>query len=65
MDPSDRLLSMADVEEMVGFCKVTIYKMIREGRFPRQVHLGPNKVAWLQSEVLGWIGDRAKAREAA
>jgi len=27
MDPSDRLLSMADVEEMVGFCKVTIYKV--------------------------------------
>lgn len=65
MDPNDRLLSMTDVEQMVGFCKVTIYKLIREGGFPAQVRLGPNKVAWLRSEVLAWIGERVAAREAA
>lgn len=65
MDANDRLLTMPEVETMVGFCKVTIYQMIREGRFPKQVRLGLNKVAWLRSEVLGWIGERAAAREAA
>jgi prophage regulatory protein len=65
MDPNDRLLTMTDVEELVPYCKVTIYKMIGEGKFPHQVHLGPNKVAWLRSEVLGWISERAEARKAA
>lgn len=65
MDPNDRLMPMKEVEQMVGFCKVHIYQMIREGRFPLQVHLGPNKVAWLRSEVLAWIGARAAERDAA
>ncbi|HKX80111.1 MAG TPA: AlpA family transcriptional regulator [Novosphingobium sp.] len=65
MDPDDRLMTMKEVEQLIGFSKVHIYQMIREGRFPKQLHLGPNKVAWLRSEVLGWVGERAAAREAA
>ena len=61
----DTLLTMTDLKGLVPFSKPTIYQMIREGRFPKQVRLGPNKVAWLRSEVLGWIGERAAAREAA
>ncbi len=63
MDPNDRLLTMADLKEVVPFSKVTIYQMIREGRFPRQVSLGPNKVAWLRSEVLGWVEARKRERD--
>ncbi|QTH23420.1 AlpA family transcriptional regulator [Rhizorhabdus wittichii] len=65
MDTNDKLLTMKEVEQIVGYCKVTIYKMVREGRFPQQVQLGPNKVAWFQSEVLIWISNRADARYAA
>ena len=63
--PSDVLITMAELEALTCLSKPTIYQMIREDRFPKQVHLGPNKVAWLRSEVLGWIGERADARAAA
>jgi prophage regulatory protein len=56
---------MPEVEALTRLSKPTVYQMIREGRFPKQVRLGPNKVAWLRSEVLGWIGEKADAREAA
>jgi len=56
---------MADLKELVPYSKPTIYQMIREGRFPRQVRLGPNRVAWRRSEVVGWIDARAAEREAA
>lgn len=65
MDPNDRLITMKEVAPLVGFSKPTIYQMIREDRFPRQLRLGPNKVAWLRSEVLGWIEEKAAEREAA
>lgn len=65
METDDRLLTMKEVSGLTRLSKPTIYKMIGEGSFPKQVRLGLNKVAWLRSEVLGWIGKRAEAREAA
>ena len=65
MKSDDILMTMPEVEALTHFSKPTLYQMIREGRFPKQVRLGPNKVAWLRSEVLGWIGERAEARQAA
>ena len=65
MRNDDTLLTMPEVEALTRLSKPTVYQMIREGRFPKQVRLGPNKVAWLRSEVRGWIGERADAREIA
>lgn len=65
MRDDDTLLTMPEVEALTRLSKPTVYQMIREGRFPKQVRLGPNKVAWLRSEVTGWIGEKAAAREAA
>lgn len=62
---SDLLLTMRELEALTQLSKPTIYQMVREGRFPKQVRLGPNKVAWLRSEVLGWIFARAAEREVA
>lgn len=65
MRDDDTLLTMPEVEALVHFSKPTIYQMIREDRFPKQLHLGPNKVAWLRSEVMGWIDSRPRGRMAA
>ncbi len=60
---SDVLVTMIELAALTCLSKPTIYQMIREGRFPRQVRLGPNKVAWLRSEVLAWIAQRAAERK--
>lgn len=65
MQDGDTLLTMPEVEALTRLSKPTVYQMIRDGGFPKQVRLGPNKVAWLRSEVMGWIGQRADARELA
>lgn len=65
MRDDDTLLLMPEVEALTKFSKPTIYDMIRAGRFPKQLRLGPNKVAWLRSEVVGWIEERAAERVAA
>lgn len=65
MQNDDTLLTMPEVVALTRLSKPTVYQMIREHHFPKQVRLGPNKVAWLRSEVMGWIGQRADDREPA
>jgi len=62
MNPNDSLLTLRDVVALTRLSKPTIYKFISAGRFPRQIHLAPQRVVWLRSEVLAWIADQAAKR---
>ena len=62
MDHNDRLLTVREVAAVTRLSKPTIYKLVRCNDFPRQIQIGRAKVAWLRSEVLGWIDGRAAER---
>lgn len=64
MTEGDRLLTVREVAERTRLSRATIYKMVRAGEFPQQVQIGANKVAWLRSEIEGWIQSSADARAA-
>lgn len=51
----DRFLRLAEVLHATGLGRNTIYRRMREGTFPRQIRLGPNSVAWRQSEIDKWM----------
>ena len=51
----DRLLRRNEVEAMIAVSTATLYKMIKEGRFPSAVHLGAGTVRWRLSEVQSWL----------
>lgn len=62
MPESDTLLTIEEVAVRTRLSKPTIYKLIRQGDFPRQLRLCANKVAWLEREVSDWVAARAEAR---
>lgn len=62
MPDADTLLTIEEVAVRTRLSKPTIYKLIRQGDFPRQVRLCANKVAWLEREVSDWVAARAEAR---
>lgn len=62
MQDADTLLTIEEVAERTRLSKPTIYKLIRQGDFPRQLRLCANKVAWLEREVSAWVAARAEAR---
>ena len=64
MQPNDRLLTVEEVSARVRPSKPTIYKLIRQGQFPPQLHRCANKVAWVQRGVDEWLAARAEARVA-
>ena len=54
----DRFLREPEVLRLVGISQMTLYRWERAGRFPMRYKLGPNSVAWKESEVLSWIANR-------
>lgn len=57
-----KLLRLKTVMENTGLARSTIYKYMKQGNFPAPVPLGGRAVAWLDSEIEGWIGERLGCR---
>lgn len=51
----DRFLRIKEVLILTGIGRNTVYRRIREGTFPKQVKIGPNSVAWRQSDITQWM----------
>ncbi|HEX8542706.1 MAG TPA: AlpA family transcriptional regulator [Pseudomonas sp.] len=53
----DRFLRLDEVLHTTGLGRNTVYRRIKEGTFPKQVRIGPNSVAWRESEISQWMAD--------
>jgi prophage regulatory protein len=50
-----RLLRLPSVLDRVPHSKTSIYRLIKQGIFPKAVRLGVNSVAWLESDIDAYI----------
>lgn len=53
-----RILRLPSVELLTGFKRAHIYNLIRQGRFPSSIQLGPRAVGWDSFAVENWVEDR-------
>ncbi len=58
-----KFIKLRDVIELTSLARSTIYKFVAEGRFPKQVSLGGNCVAWVEDEVMEWLEARIAERD--
>ena len=56
--PRDRLLRLPEVEILTGCRKSTIYKLMKEGKFPKCLRITARMSAWPESAVLQWVQER-------
>ncbi|EDS7164697.1 AlpA family transcriptional regulator [Salmonella enterica] len=54
-DITKRFIRVPEVLRRVGFGRTKLYELIRQGRFPEQVKIGPRTVAFVESEIEEWI----------
>lgn len=47
----------------IPFSRVHVARLEKAGRFPKHVPLGDNSIAWIESEIDGWIAARVAARD--
>ena len=57
---TDTFLRLPAVKKRTGFGRSHIYSLMEQGQFPRQIYLGPNTVAWLESEVSDWMKEQIR-----
>lgn len=57
--PPHRLIGRKELLTLVPYSDVSIWRLERDGLFPRRITIGPNRVAWRLGEVLAWIDERA------
>ena len=59
-----RILSKRQLKELVLYSTQHIARLEKAGKFPKRVQLGPNRVGWVEEEVLDWLQARLECREA-
>ena len=57
-----RILSKRQLKELVLYSPQHIARLEKAGKFPKRIQLGPNRVGWVESEVLDWLEVRLAAR---
>lgn len=58
-----RILSKRQLKELVLYSPQHIARLEKAGKFPRRLNLGPNRVGWVEDEVLDWLKERLDSRE--
>ena len=58
----DRFLRFLEVKHLTGLSRSTIWRLSQMHQFPRSRKIGRSAVAWLESEIMAWIKERAEAR---
>jgi prophage regulatory protein len=60
---TDRIISAAERRQLLPFSDMHIWRLEKEGKFPRRIKLGKHRVGWSYSEVSAWIEARKSQRE--
>ena len=50
-----KLLRFPAVRERTGLSRSTIWRLERDGDFPKHRRISANTVAWVEEEVMNWI----------
>ena len=60
-DSKSPFMKAAEVLEILGVAKSTLWRWYNAGNFPRPVRLGDRAVAWRRADVEEWIANRPAA----
>ena len=58
----DRIISAGERRRLVPYSDMHIWRLEQDGRFPKRVRLGANRVGWSLLEVQAWIKARKSER---
>ena len=57
------LIKLTAVKEITTFSTATIYRLISQGEFPKQIKLAKRSSGWLLEEIYNWIEQKKNARD--
>ena len=57
------LIDKKKVSRLVSLSCTTIWRMEKAGKFPKRLKVGPNRVAWLLSDINSWVACLKNGKE--
>ena len=55
---SAQFIRLPQVKEITSLSKSSIYRLMEDGDFPKQVVLGARSVVWVKSQVEDWCAQK-------
>ena len=49
------------VQRITGLSRSSIYAMVADGTFPKQIKIGRRAVAWVEADIDDWMLSRVKS----
>jgi prophage regulatory protein len=58
-----KLLSSCDLNAVgISYCSTHLARLEVQGKFPKRVRIGENRIAWVAAEIEAWIDARIAER---
>ena len=58
-----RYIRFKELRKLIPLGRTTIWRMMREGRFPQSRRIGRAAMAWVENEIVEWMEERAEMRK--
>ncbi|WP_417559213.1 helix-turn-helix transcriptional regulator [Marinomonas sp.] len=55
MQTTPYIIDRHEVERLTSLRKTTIYRLIKQGRFPKPLRISPMRVAWRMVDIESWV----------
>lgn len=57
-----KLICLLNVMKLTCLSKTSIYELMQDGRFPKNIKIGSRTSRWIESEVVEWVEIRKLER---
>ena len=58
-----KLVRLGTVLEMTTLSTATIYRLMKKGKFPRQIKISERSTRWVLEEIYEWMEGNFKSRD--
>ncbi len=58
-----RIISKHQLKVLVLYSPQHVARLEKVGKFPKRVQIDPNRVGWVEDEILDWLQERLDRRE--
>lgn len=64
MSELPKIITWAELKQVVPYTRQHVLRLENDGKFPRRVQIGANRVGWLLNEIEQWFASRIDQRDA-
>ena len=58
-----KTLRFSEVQKIIPVSRSTIFRWVRNDKFPAPINLGPNTRAWREEDIRAWLDNKTEHRD--